>query len=160
MRILELRLSRRRHWSKSVQSVPEAACHSGWRDGIRFYGISHTIVVHVSDIITSTCGCPNSHCTDMLTIYGVETIVRCTVQLRFAYYMRGHHVFQLTMHILERPQYNAPDFLSDVDIGRRCHGQKLQNFTDYWSKIMSTTGRPTAATWTTVSVPLPKLHCR
>jgi len=55
----------------------------------------------------------------------------CWFQLRFAYYMRGQHVFQLTMHIVEWPQFDQDDG------GSGCDGPP-QTFTDYWSKVMTT----------------------
>jgi len=84
-------------------------------------------------------------------LYGV------CLQLRFAYYMRGHHVFQLTLHVMERPHNDNSD---SSDVERECRGEKMQNFTNYWSKLkLTTTSRATAAKWTTVSTPLPQLRC-
>jgi len=94
------------------------------------------------------------------TLNALRNFLRCSMQLRFAYYMRGHHVFQLTMHIVERPDHNQSDLSPESYLGGQCRGQKIQNFTDHWSKIMLATSRPKSATWTTVSVPLPHLRCR
>jgi len=75
-------------------------------------------------------------------------------QVRFAYYMRGHHVFRLAVHVVERPQ-------SGAGAAAPCHPRNVRTFTDHWSQVMSTAGRPAAANWTTVSVPLPPtLRCR
>jgi len=80
--------------------------------------------------------------------------------------MRGQHVFQLTLHVIERAQSTTSDSGSssggsDDDEHSRCQRHNAQTFIDYWSKMMSTASRrATAASWTRVSIPLPPLRCR